>query len=84
MENTGVTLEQAKEILREGWKDLADVIDFDHNIQTDGEFYLFGFKEEVTIGTIPAVRISDGEIEDYFPPDHPKFEHLRRVSTKKK
>ena len=84
MENKNITLDQAKEILREGWKDLADEIDFDHNIYTDGEYYLFGFKEETTIGTIPAVRISDGEIEDYFPPDHSKFEQLKRVGTKKK
>ena len=38
----------------------------------DGEYFIFGFTEEVDFSPI-GVNKKTGEVIDYFPPDHPKF-----------
>lgn len=44
----------------------------------DGEYFIFGYDEEVDLPPI-AVNQKTGEIEDYFPPSHPNFLKAKEI-----
>lgn len=48
------------------------------SVMDDGEFYIFGYSEEVDISPI-GVNKNTGEVIDYFPPEHPKFANATEI-----
>lgn len=64
-----IKFEDAKKKAQEAMKDMDLKVG---SAMDDGEYFIFGYSEEVDLSPI-GVNKETGEVIDYFPPEHPKF-----------
>ena len=71
-----MTIKEAKRKAEESVKN--EGLHISSTVLDDGEYFIFGYTEEIDISPV-AVNKHTGEIEDYFPPDHPNFLKAKEI-----